>query len=63
MPGVRRRVLPGTRWPNRSTQRNHRERHNLLSPYMLIQRLLPLLVAAQGNVINISSTSAAKELA
>ena len=31
---------------------------NLLSPYLLAQRLLPLLVAAQGSVINISSTSA-----
>ncbi|EAQ78973.1 putative dehydrogenase [Blastopirellula marina DSM 3645] len=31
---------------------------NLLSPYLLTQQLLPLLAAAQGNVINISSTSA-----
>lgn len=31
---------------------------NLLTPYLLTQRLLPLLVAAKGNVINISSTSA-----
>ena len=31
---------------------------NLLSPYLLMQRLLPLLVAVRGNVINISSTSA-----
>lgn len=31
---------------------------NLLSPYLLTQRLLPRLVAAQGSVINISSTSA-----
>lgn len=31
---------------------------NLLTPYMLTQRLLPLLVSAKGNVINISSTSA-----
>lgn len=31
---------------------------NLLAPYLLTQRLLPLLVKAQGNVINISSTSA-----
>lgn len=31
---------------------------NLLTPYALTQQLLPLLAAAQGNVINISSTSA-----
>lgn len=31
---------------------------NLLSPYLLTQRLLSLLVSAQGSVINISSTSA-----
>jgi NAD(P)-dependent dehydrogenase (short-subunit alcohol dehydrogenase family) len=31
---------------------------NLLTPYLLTQRLLPLLAAAQGSVINISSTSA-----
>ncbi len=31
---------------------------NLLTPYLLTQSLLPLLVAAGGNVINISSTSA-----
>lgn len=31
---------------------------NLLAPYLLTQSLLPLLIAAQGNVINISSTSA-----
>jgi short-subunit dehydrogenase len=31
---------------------------NLLSPYLLTHRLLPRLVAAQGSVINISSTSA-----
>lgn len=31
---------------------------NLLSPYLLTQRVLPLLVSAQGSVINISSTSA-----
>ena len=31
---------------------------NLLSPYLLTPRLLPLLVSAQGSVINISSTSA-----
>lgn len=31
---------------------------NLLTPYLLTQRLLPVLCAAQGNVINISSTSA-----
>jgi len=31
---------------------------NLLTPYLLTQRLLPLLVTAKGNVINISSTSA-----
>jgi NAD(P)-dependent dehydrogenase (short-subunit alcohol dehydrogenase family) len=31
---------------------------NLLTPYRLTQRLLPRMVAAKGNVINISSTSA-----
>jgi NAD(P)-dependent dehydrogenase (short-subunit alcohol dehydrogenase family) len=31
---------------------------NLLTPYLLTQGLLPLLTAAQGSVINISSTSA-----
>lgn len=31
---------------------------NLLTPYRLTQRLLPSLVAARGNVIQISSTSA-----
>lgn len=31
---------------------------NLLTPFLLTQTLLPLLVKAQGNVINISSTSA-----
>jgi len=31
---------------------------NLLTPYLLTQRLLPALASAQGNVINISSTSA-----
>tara|TARA_R110002072_G_scaffold289831_4_gene457138 strand:+ start:2874 stop:3650 length:777 start_codon:yes stop_codon:yes gene_type:complete len=31
---------------------------NLLSPYLLTQRLLPLLATARGNVIKISSTSA-----
>lgn len=31
---------------------------NLLSPYLLTQQLLPLLESVQGNVINISSTSA-----
>lgn len=31
---------------------------NLLAPYLMTQSLLPLLVAAKGNVINISSTSA-----
>lgn len=31
---------------------------NLLAPYLLTQRLLPLLMAATGSVINISSTSA-----
>lgn len=31
---------------------------NLLSPYLLTQKLLTRLVAARGNVINISSTSA-----
>ena len=31
---------------------------NLLTPYLLTQCLLPLLMAAEGNVINISSTSA-----
>ncbi|WP_372721100.1 SDR family NAD(P)-dependent oxidoreductase [Novipirellula sp.] len=31
---------------------------NLLTPFLLMQTLLPLLVKAQGNVINISSTSA-----
>lgn len=33
-------------------------RLNLLAPYLLTQRLLPQLAAVQGNVINISSTSA-----
>ena len=31
---------------------------NLLTPFLLTQKLLPLLLTAQGNVINISSTSA-----
>ena len=31
---------------------------NLLAPFLLTQHLLPLLVVAKGNVINISSTSA-----
>jgi NAD(P)-dependent dehydrogenase (short-subunit alcohol dehydrogenase family) len=31
---------------------------NLLAPYWLTQKLLPLLLTAQGSVINISSTSA-----
>src|SRR5690606_13295793 len=31
---------------------------NMLAPYLLTQRLLPMLAGSQGSVINISSTSA-----